>query len=104
MSSPNVEADVVSVAKEEGASRLLISLAEGLHAMAQPLTILRGSVAAAAALDTDPVKQRRYLDLSAEQVQRMCTLFEHLQDLVIAHQSDGEHKAVDGNSDLGRSG
>jgi light-regulated signal transduction histidine kinase (bacteriophytochrome) len=64
-------------------ARFFTNLSEGLHAMAQPLTILRSSVAASAAPGVDATKQRRYLDLSSQQIERACSLFECLQDLVI---------------------
>ncbi len=65
-------------------------LAQGLHAMAQPLTILRSIAVASAAPELAESERLRYLDISREQVERTCTLFEGLQDLVIAkrHKSN----------------
>jgi hypothetical protein len=59
-------------------------LAQGLHALAQPLTILRSIAVASAAPELAESERLRYLDISREQVERTCTLFEGLQDLVIA--------------------
>ena len=70
-------------------------MTEGLHAMAQPLTILRSSVPALAAADVSPAKQQRYLELSVRQVHRACTLFECLQDLMIAGQTQADCTPVD---------
>jgi hypothetical protein len=69
-------------------STFAATIAEGLHALAQPLTILRSTVALLATPETPEAGRRRYLDLSAEQVQRACDLFECLQDLVIANQAE----------------
>lgn len=55
--------------------------------MAQPLTILRSSVPALAAVDVTPAKRQRYLELSIRQVQRVCALFDCLQDLVVTAQA-----------------
>jgi signal transduction histidine kinase len=61
-------------------------MSEGLHAMAQPLTILRTAVAASAAPGVDGETQRRYLDISSRQMERACGLFELLRDFVTASQ------------------
>jgi signal transduction histidine kinase len=68
------------------------SMAEGLHALAQPLTILRNTVALMAAPKIAEAARQRYLDLSSEQVQRACELFEMMQDLVIVSQVEAVHK------------
>jgi light-regulated signal transduction histidine kinase (bacteriophytochrome) len=76
-------------------SLLFAHLTEVLHAMAQPLTILRSSVPALAAVDIDPAKQQRYGDMSLRQLQRVCALFDCLQDLVVAGQTPAECTPVD---------
>jgi light-regulated signal transduction histidine kinase (bacteriophytochrome) len=76
-------------------SQVLAHMTEGLHAMAQPLTILRSSIPASAAVDVSPAKQQRYLDLSVRQVQRVCMLFECLQDLVVSSQTQADCDPVD---------
>jgi light-regulated signal transduction histidine kinase (bacteriophytochrome) len=68
-------------------SQFFAHMTEGLHAMAQPLTILRSSVPALAAVDVTPAKQQRYLELSIRQVQRACALFDCLQDLLVTAQA-----------------
>jgi hypothetical protein len=90
MSSQVLEAVIPSVAEGEERARFLANMSEGLHAMAQPLTILRSSVAASAAPGVDALKQRRYLDLSSQQIERACCLFEFLQDFVIASQIEAD--------------
>jgi len=74
------------VANGLGVGRFYADVAEGLHAIAQPLTILRSSVASLAAPGLTPVHLRRYLHISSQQVERACDLFDCLQDLVIANQ------------------
>jgi signal transduction histidine kinase len=81
--------------KSEAMSRLCADVAEGLHAMAQPLTILRSAVAAAASPKVDATGQRRYLDISNQQVERACSLFESLQDLVISYQTEADCEPFD---------
>jgi hypothetical protein len=75
--------------------RFYMHLANGLHAIAQPLTILRSSVAAFGRTDITPDRHRRYLDISTQQVERACVLFESLQDLVVAHQAEPDLHPVD---------
>jgi len=79
---------VAESAAVDAKDRFGVTMAEGLHALAQPLTILRSTVALLASPEAPETARRRYLDLSAEQVQRACDLFECLQDLVIANQSE----------------
>ena len=81
---------MLSAAKGEERARFLANMSEGLHALAQPLTILRSSVAASAMPGVDALKQRRYLDLSCQQIERSCCLFEFLQDFVIASQIEAD--------------
>lgn len=76
--------------KGEKRAIFLASMSEGLHSMAQPLTILRSSIAASATPGVDAMKQRRYLDLSSQQIERACSMFEFLQDLVIASQIEAD--------------
>jgi signal transduction histidine kinase len=70
-------------------------LANGLHAMAQPLTILRSVVAASTLSGLTAIDHRRYLDISSDQVERACVLFHSLQQLVAARQIEAECAPVD---------
>jgi signal transduction histidine kinase len=90
MSSQVLEVGALFAAEDTERARFLANMLEGLHALAQPLTILRSSVAASAAPGIDAIKQRRYLDLSSQQIERACNLFELLQDLVIASQIEAD--------------
>jgi signal transduction histidine kinase len=57
-------------------------LANGLHAMAQPLTMLRAAIEVLALPQSAGIDRQRYLEISAGAVERTCKVFAHLQDLV----------------------
>jgi signal transduction histidine kinase len=78
----------VSVVKNDDMDRFCATMSQGLHALAQPLTIVRSAVAALSAPGVTAQDQRRYLELTAQHVERTCGLFECLQELVIASQID----------------
>jgi hypothetical protein len=75
-----------ATANRNAMGRFYAEMAEGLHAMAQPLTILRSSVVSLAAPGLTQAHQERYINISTQQVERACALFDCLQDLVIANQ------------------
>jgi hypothetical protein len=70
------------------ASEVLCSnLSDGLHAVAQPLTILRASLSNP---DTDRMSAgelRELTAISAVEVERVCKLFDYLRDLVCAENT-----------------
>jgi hypothetical protein len=70
------------------------NLSSCLHAMGQPLTVLRCTVAAAAVQGIPAAKLEKYLGTSAGQVELLCGLFDCLRDLVDSSQFDGERSAV----------
>ena len=70
-------------------------MANGLHAMAQPLTILRSTMVACGMLALAEADRKRYLDISAEQVERACEIFQSLQQLLIANQIEAECAPLD---------
>jgi hypothetical protein len=78
----------------EELERFHASMADGLHALAQPLTILRSSIAAAGAAETQD-RQRYYLDISKSQVERACEFFDSLQQLAILAQSPADRRPSD---------
>ncbi len=65
-------------------------IVNGLHAIAQPLTILRAAMEVLALPERAGVDHRRYLDISAKQVERTCDLFSCLQDLVAAKLNEAQ--------------
>lgn len=66
--------------------QLIEEMANGLHAMAQPLTILRGTLWTLS-LQENSTENSRYLELSNQELQRLCDLMTGLQKLFDAHQS-----------------
>jgi hypothetical protein len=63
-------------------------MANGLHAMAQPLTVLRSSIGAALHGGRTANDQKTYLDISAEQVERACAIFHSLRQLLLVKQGE----------------
>jgi hypothetical protein len=80
------EGDLRTAVEGGGIDRFFADMAEGLHAMAQPLTILRSSVLSLAAPELTAGHRDRYTQISVQQVERACELFDCLQDLLIANQ------------------
>jgi hypothetical protein len=95
MPSETLQVEGCATAESQYLPQFFAHLTEGLHAMAQPLTILRSSVPASAGTGLSLAKQKRYLELSIQQVQRACALFECLQDLVVACQTPADCVPVD---------
>jgi hypothetical protein len=60
-------------------ARLCGDIADGLHALAQPLTILRGALGALALRERIAPQNSRYLDMSTRQIERMCDLISRIQ-------------------------
>jgi signal transduction histidine kinase len=71
-------------------TRFYADLATGLHAMAQPLTILRSAIEVLALPRAVNIDQRRYLEISAKQLARTCDMFDSLQDLVAAQMIEAQ--------------
>jgi len=87
----------VGLPKAENAdvARLCAQFGEGLHAMAQPLTVLRSAVITAIAPKVSELDQRRYMEISAEQVENACQLFQSLRELVFAWQNPADSELID---------
>jgi signal transduction histidine kinase len=68
----------------EASETLWSQLTQGLHAAAQPLTILLASLGKANTDQMNTAELRELTESSAVQVQRVCTLFRYLQQLVSA--------------------
>lgn len=91
------------VLKNEGSSNWMgaesdmfhAHLSSCLHAMGQPLTVLRCTVAAAAVQGIPAAKLEKHLGTSAGQVQLLCGLFDCLRELVDLSQFDGERSPVE---------
>jgi hypothetical protein len=76
------------------ADRFHANLSSCLHAMGQPLTVLRCTVAASAVQGIPAEKLQRYLGTSAEQVELLCGLFDCFRELVDSNQVGGERSPV----------
>jgi hypothetical protein len=71
-----------------GVSETLCSqLLQGMHAAAQPLTILLASLGSANTGRMSTAELRELTDSSAVQVQAVCTLFRYLQELLLAQST-----------------
>lgn len=57
-------------------------VADGLHALAQPLTILRSAIGMLNFSNGTGIDRQRYLELSERQMDRTCALFASLQNLL----------------------
>jgi hypothetical protein len=59
-------------------------LGKSLHAMAQPLTILRGATGALQLSSGISVPDRRYVEMCSAQAERLCEMLAGLRDLLDA--------------------
>jgi signal transduction histidine kinase len=71
-------------------ARFYADLATGLHAMAQPLTVLRAAIEVLVLPEGRNIDQRRYLEISSRQLARTCGMFASLQDLVAARMIENQ--------------
>jgi hypothetical protein len=78
--------------------RFYADLADGLHAMAQPLTILRSALGLLSVSDETEAARKRYLDLSLTQINRTCSMFVSMQNLVASRLEP----VIGGSIDLAR--
>jgi hypothetical protein len=74
---------------------LYSELSNGLHALVQPLTIVRGALGALSLGQGIAPEHARYLHMSSEQVDRMCELMSSLQNLLETSQHDADCVPVD---------
>jgi signal transduction histidine kinase len=83
MPSNDVLESGASVGDAESYAWVCRELGDGLHALAQPLTILRGALGALTMRDAvRPEAASRYLEMSNTQVERLCDLLSDLQNLL----------------------
>jgi len=75
--------------------RFYASLSHGLHAMGQPLTVIRGAAAACVAPGVTREDQQRYLKTLADHAAVACGLFHCMRDLVAASRFDAICDPVD---------
>lgn len=68
----------------EELDRFYANLSHGIHAMGQPLTVIRGAAAACAAPGVTQENQQRYLQTLADHADAACSMYHCLRDLVAA--------------------
>lgn len=78
-----------------GMTPLQSNLALGLHAFAQPLAILRAKLFPESISAMNPEELEKLALDSAAQVERLCTLFNYLQELVLAESAEPQLSAVE---------
>lgn len=66
----------------EGTAKFHADLLNGLHAVAQPLTVLRAAIEILSRPAGAAIDHQRYLEISASQVARTCDLFSCIRELV----------------------
>jgi signal transduction histidine kinase len=86
--------DPADTASEER-DRFFANLSQGLHAMGQPLTVMRGAVAASVAQGVTQENQQRYLKMLADQTAVACGLYHCLREIVAASQFAADCAPVD---------
>jgi len=69
-------------------ARLCEDFAFTLHAMAQPLTVLRGALGALSLQGASASDANRYVELSNAQVERLCSLMSGMSMLLDGHQTE----------------
>jgi signal transduction histidine kinase len=85
----NASESAASLGDAESYARLCRELDEGLHALAQPLTILRGIFCALTMGDAVPPQTAsRYLEISSTEVERMCDMLSGLRSLLARVQPE----------------
>lgn len=92
---PNNNATECGASAGDADARLCRELEEGLHALAQPLTILRGALGALTMRGAVPLESSRYLEMSNTQVDQLCDLLSGLRDLLDGFQFEPTCKDID---------
>ena len=72
----------------EADSRLRQEMSQGVHAMAQPLTILQAALCAVSIHESNRDEQQRYLDASVKQVSRLSNLLHTMRDALATNQDE----------------
>ena len=84
-----------SAGDAESHAWLCSELDEGLHALAQPLTILRGALGVLTMRGAVPPDASRYLEMSNAQVDQLCALLSGLRNLLDGVQYEPACKEID---------
>jgi hypothetical protein len=95
MPNDTVDRDTLDAAAGDKLDRFYADLANGLHALAQPLTILQSTVGASSTPGCTTDRQQHYRDVSLQQVERACNIYWGLQNLVVANQAAADRTSYD---------
>lgn len=95
MTESGLQTEKLSNDTRSAVALICAHFSEGLHAMAQPLTVLRSAVITATAPMVSAADQKRYMQISADHVEGACQLFQSLQDLLFAWQNEADRKLID---------
>lgn len=63
------------------------SIAQGVHALAQPLTVMRMALLSCKDREMTETDSRTYVSLATDQLERVCSIFGYLQQFVAAEQN-----------------
>lgn len=84
-----------AVAVREQHELFCSELAEGLHALAQPLSVLRSAVELLVLAERTGFDRQRYLEITAQQTKRTCEMFSSIQDLLVSATKHADRVELD---------
>lgn len=93
--SPEAPASNLSGAAKDETRQFYAEVADGLHALAQPLTILRSAIEMIGVCRQSEADYGRYVELSSANIQRACDLFGALQGLMASRLTPTKNDMVD---------
>jgi hypothetical protein len=80
--------DLISTDKRVRTEKFCVNVADALHAIAQPLTVLQVRLDPAVAEEMDAVELRTLVAESSQQVERLCNLFGFMQGFIVAQVTE----------------
>jgi hypothetical protein len=95
MPSTVTEAPESPITAAEESRQMAAEIADGLHALAQPLTILRSAIEMIGVCRRSGGNWERYHELSAENINRACEQFAAIQGLVRTRLQPARSETVD---------
>ena len=81
-------------------AQIAAELAERLHAMAQPLTILRGATGALQLSTGVSGAERRYVEMCSAQAERLCVMLAELRDRLDAAHAEATGRCMRSDADI----
>jgi hypothetical protein len=95
MPSPAAAECETETIEARSAEKFHDDLLNGLHAVAQPLTVLRAAVEMLTRAERTGIDRKRYLEITAEQMARTCDLFASVRDLVTSNVMEAQMASFD---------